>query len=122
MQNNFSRKHLAILAAVWLLFAVGTFGITHSDLDDKGRVLLTSVGTISGPMTGAIARGGQSCCLEFSLVLLPYCGFALVAAAAFQFVRLPMECGATAVRLIVWTLGLLVWFMGGIVSFAHALS
>jgi hypothetical protein len=33
-----------------------------------------------------------------------------------------LESGATAIRLTVWTLGLLVWFMGGIVSFGHALS
>ena len=29
---------------------------------------------------------------------------------------------ATAIRLTVWTLGLLVWFMGGIVSFGHAVA
>ena len=91
-------------------------------IDDKGRVLLTTAGTISGPMTGALARDWQGCCLEFSIFLLPCCGSALVGAAAFQFIPLPLKRGATAIRLSVWTVGLLVWFMGGIVSFGHALS
>ncbi len=122
MQNNFSRKHVATFAAVWLLFAVATFFLTNDGFDNNGRALLIAVGTISGPMAGALARDWQSCCLEFSLLLLPYCGAALVGALAFQFVKLPLEKGATAIRLTVWTLGLLVWFMGGIVSFGHALS
>lgn len=122
IENSLSRKHVAIFAAIWLLFAIVTFFITNAGLDDKGRVLLTTAGTVLGPMTGALARDWQSCCLQFSLGLLPYCGPALIGAVAFQFIPLPLKRGATAIRLTVWTMGLLVWFMGGIVSFGHALS
>ena len=122
IENNLSWKHAVIFAVIWLLFAVTTFFITNAGLDDKGRELLTTAGTILGPMTGALARDWQSCCLEFSIFLLPYCGAALVGAAAFQSIPLPVKTGATAIRLTVWTVGLLVWFMGGIVSFGHALS
>ena len=72
-------------------------------------------------MTGAIARNCHGCCPAFSLSLLPYCGAFLVGGTLPLFIKLPFQCGASAVMMSLWVLGLLGWFLGGIVSYAHAL-
>ena len=90
--------------------------------DHNRRVFLTTLGTILGPMTGAISRNCQSCCLAFSLSLLPYCGAFMVAGTLPLFIKLPFKWGASALRMTQWIVGLLGWFFGGIVSFGHALN
>ncbi len=72
-------------------------------------------------MTGAISRNCQSCCLAFSLSLLPYCGAILTLGTIPLFVRLPFRHGASVLRMALWVVGLLGWFLGGILSFFHAL-
>ena len=52
-------------------------------------VVWTTLGVISGPMTDAIAREGQSCCLENSLSLLPVSGAILAGSILLSFVPLP---------------------------------
>jgi len=61
-------------------------------------------------------------CLAFSLSLMPFCLAALTVATAAQVVWLPKVSWVRVVRLAVWATGLLLWFGGGIVSFAHALG
>ena len=84
--------------------------------------MLTTLGTILGPMTGAISRNCQGCCPAFSLSLLPYCGAFLAAGTLPLFIKLPFSRGASALRMTLWIVGLLGWFFGGIVSFGHALN
>ena len=38
------------------------------------------------------------------------------------FIKLPFSRGASALRMVLWVMGLLGWFLGGIVSYAHALN
>ena len=125
-QNNLTKWHLRIMVAVWLVFTGLTLYIVRAGLDDAGRrpgqVALTTAATVLGPMTGAISRDFQGCCLDFSLRLLPVCLGGLAVAIAFQFVRLGTSVWMQLVRLFVWSAGLVVWFGGGIVSFGHALS
>jgi hypothetical protein len=85
-------------------------------------VVLTTLGTILGPMTGAISRDCQSCCLNFSLSLLPYCAAFLIVGTIPLLIKFPFRLGAAALRMILWTVGVLGWFLGGILSFAHALN
>jgi hypothetical protein len=80
------------------------------------------VGTITGPFTGAMSRGFQSCCLRFSLTLMAYCAPFLLIGLAVQFIRLPERKWPRVLRMSVWIGGWLVWFLGGILSFGHALS
>jgi len=124
IENNFTKNHFWVLLGIWLCFTGWTYWIADHGIDryDHDRlVVLTTLGTILGPMTGAISRDCQSCCLEFSLSLLPYCGAILITGTIPSFLRLPFESGATALRMTAWGVGLLGWFLGGIVSFAHAL-
>lgn len=60
--------------------------------------------------------------VRLPLSLLPYCGAFLIAGTLPLFVKLPFQWGASALRMALWVLGLLGWFLGGIVSYAHALN
>ena len=125
VENHFTKAHLFVFLGVWLAFTVLTFWIADQGIDryDHGRlVFVTTCGTIFGPMTGVIRRDCQSCCLKFSLSLVPYCGALLAFGTLPLFVRLPLRRGASVLRMAMWIVGFLGWFLGGIVSFGHALS
>ena len=118
--------HAIVFGVVWMSFTALTFsavsgGLTNAS-QERGLVMMTTLGTISGPMTGAISRRFQSCCLQVSLALLPYAAIGLLTGAAFQSLPIPSRSGWQVLRLSVWGLGWIVWFGSGIVSFAHALS
>lgn len=124
--NHLIRAHGVIFSGLFGIFTVWTFLITNSGLSEGAGharyVLQTTLGTISGPMTGAIARNFQSCCLHASLQLAGYCAPVLAIGAVAQFVGTPGGKRLRALRLVLWTLGWATWFAGGIVSFLHALS
>ena len=124
-ENNFSRKHLFIFLAIWILFTIATFAITIAGLDGQNNykyVFLTTAGTFTGPMTGAISRQWQGCCTKFSLKLMMFCAPVLILGILFQLLKLPFTKFAGAIRLFIWIVSLLIWFLGGILSFGHALS
>lgn len=124
IDNHFGKAHLTVLVGIWLCFTAWTYWIADHGIEQHNHgklVTLTTLGTILGPMTGAISRDCQSCCLAFSLSLLPYCGAILTLGTIPLFVRLPFERGASVLRMALWVVGLLGWFFGGIVSFFHAL-
>jgi hypothetical protein len=125
-ENNFSRKHLFIFLVILILFTIANFAITSAGLDDGQNhykyVFLTTAATFTGPMTGAISRQWQSCCTEFSLKIMMFCAPALLLGILFQLIRLPFKKSAAAIRFFIWIVSLLIWFLGGILSFAHALE
>jgi hypothetical protein len=104
-----------------LTFLIANGGITDTQSHVR-LVCYTTMGTILGPMTGAISRNWQGCCTKFSLSFVPYCGAILLLGCTVQLIRIPFEKGVRALRLFFWILGWLAWFTGGILSFAHALS
>jgi hypothetical protein len=123
--RNFSRKHLYIFLGFYFGFAAFTLFILSRQSASDWREnwnLAAAVGSFSGPFTGAIARGFQSCCWRFSVGVFPYCGALLLAGFVFQFVPIPWVSGERWLRLMAWSIGLLGWFAGGLVSFGHALS
>ena len=123
--QHFSRKHVYVFLGFYLAFACLTLFVlsrqSASDWRDNWNLAAT-VGSVSGPFTGAIARHFQSCCWQCSVVLLPYCAAFLLGGFAFQFAPIPRQGGQQWLRLVVWSIGLLGWFGGGAVSFLHALS
>jgi len=124
-ENNFSKRHLYMFLAILILFSIANFVILCAGLDGQNKyfyTLLTTAATFTGPMTGAIARQWQSCCAEFSLKIMKFCAPVLLFGTIFQLIKLPPKKFASAIRLIIWTLCLLIWFLGGILSFAHALE
>jgi hypothetical protein len=127
IDNGFTQAHFWVFLLIWGGFTFLTYRIVSVGVDDneprRSRlVFLTTAATITGPMTGAISRDLQSCCLEFSLSLLPYCGAILSVGVLAQIINWPSNWPARAIRMLVWILAWLGWFMGGMVSFAHALS
>jgi hypothetical protein len=73
-----------------------------------------------GPMTGALLRNWQGCCLRFSLsVALCFSPF-LIAAFAARLV--PWFGKHPRLRVILWWGGVVIWCFGAPVSFLHALS
>jgi hypothetical protein len=73
-----------------------------------------------GPMTGALLRGWQSCCLEFSLRLALYFSPFLLAGYAARFI--PWFDQHPVLRGIVWWVGILAWCFGAPISCLHAFS
>src|SRR5687767_2212082 len=77
LARRFSWWHAWVAVGLWLAFSGVTLWIMLQGLDRGAwrplRVAATTAGTILGPMTGAISRDFQGCCLDFSLSLLPYC-------------------------------------------------
>ncbi len=126
LRNHLTRAHAIVFIVLLVAFTVLTFLITNAGLDDGPehgpRVFLTTLGTITGPLTGAISRGFQGCCLRFSLLVMAYCAPVLLVGVVLQFIRTPDWRWLRIARLVLWTLGWFVWFAGGILSFGHALS
>ncbi|HTU24177.1 MAG TPA: hypothetical protein VMF30_02195 [Pirellulales bacterium] len=108
------------------VFSLLTFRITSEGLSPdpskSRRVVETTMSTVAGPMTGAISRGCQSCCLSASLQLLKFCAPVLLVGIFVQFIRLPANPIVIVSRIVLWSVGWFVWFGGGIASFLHALS
>jgi hypothetical protein len=123
--QHFNRKHGYVFLGFYLAFACLTLFVLSrqpaSDWRDNWNMAAT-VGSLSGPFTGAIARHFQSCCWQFSVSLFPYCAVFLLGGFAFQLVPIPWQAAQGWLRLVVWSIGLLGWFGGGVVSFGHALS
>ncbi len=73
-----------------------------------------------GPMTGALLRGCQSCCLRFSASVALYLWPFLAAAYAAQMI--PWFAQHPTLKRVIWWMGLGVWFLGAPLSCLHALS
>ena len=120
-----SRAHGLLFLGLLISFSLLTYFIVGSGSPSELRerpVELAVLGTITGPFVGAIARNGQSCCLNASIELAWYSGPFLAACLFAQVIPLPFHRGQRIVRLTLWTLGWLAWFLSGIVSYGHALS
>lgn len=124
-RTRFTRAHLYIFVSFYLAFAGFTAWVlsrqSESDRRENWNVAAT-LGTVSGPFTGAIARRFQSCCWKFSLSIFPYCAAVLAVGVMSQLVPMPAPSIEKPLRLTLWSLGLLGWFAGAVVSFGHALS
>jgi hypothetical protein len=115
-----------VFAVLLTLASIGTFLITARGIDGgSGKwqtVIITTLMTISGPLTGAVSRGWQHCCLTFSVSLLPWCLPPMIAAFALQQFWRPHSGIGEVVRVVAWGLAWAGWFFAGFISFLHALS
>src|SRR3954447_26065889 len=93
---------LGLLATFTALTYLAVSSGSPGDVHDR-PVALTTLAPIMGPFTGAIARHGQSCCLQFSLWLAGICGPVLALGLIAQVAPLPFRRGRQAVRLVLWT-------------------
>ena len=126
IENNFSKKHAIVFLGLLVFFTVLNFFAVNSGIDEGDehtqQVIMTTLATVSGPMTGAVARDFQGCCTRFSLwVLLVFSGPVFLLGVLMQVVRFPFKRGQGIVRMFFWVIGLLIWFLGGFISYGHAL-
>ena len=120
-QNRFTKWHFVIYLVYLIAFGGMTFwAMSAQSGANMKHTLWTTSCTALGPLVGAIARNCQSCCLSFSLWLLPYCGTCLALGALAQVIRFPFRRFEMPVRYVLWTTGLFGWFAGIPLSFAHA--
>lgn len=117
-----------VLLVLLVVFTAATDRMVRSgspgDVRQRPRVL-TTLATITGPFVGAVARHGQSCCLDFSLWLAKISGPLLALGLIAQVIPLPRgwpQEGQAVFRVTAWTLGWLAWLISGQVSFIHAFS
>jgi len=111
---------LGLLAPFTVLTYLAVSSGSPGDVRQR-PVVTTTLATITGPFVGPIARDGQSCCLEFALVLAAITGPVLAVGLIAQVIPLPFRRGQRFVRLFLWTLGWFGWLASGHVSFTHAL-
>jgi hypothetical protein len=124
--SKLNKYHLITFLIIFVVFTIITFLITNDAVDrgveHNGIVLKATLETITGPMVGALTRGWQDCCLKFSLWVMMFTAPVLLLCILFQFIPLPDKKWRTSLRMFIWILGWIVWFLGGILSFGHALS
>lgn len=126
VKNQLTKAHGIVFGILLGIFAVWTFLIVDAGLDTGdehyARVFITTLGTITGPLTGAISRNFQGCCLRASFQIMTCCAPILGIGLGIQFIGASNGKKIQALRMCFWILGWVVWFGGGIVSFLHALS
>ena len=126
MSKKLTKTHRLTFLGMLAVFTVLTYWITQTGVDPGKehniRVVQTTLGTITGPLTGAIARGFQGCCFKFSMMLMLYCAPILMIGIGMQFIRLPDKKWVKVVQMICWVFGWLIWFGGGVLSYGHALE
>ena len=126
MRRHFARGHGIVFLVLLVVFTPLYAWIAHSGLDEGphhlAHVIKVTVFSVTGPWVGAISRDFQSCCTEAALTLTVYGGLALLAGVVVQFMRFPRSPGWRFLRLGAWTAGWFAWFVGGVLSLAHAIS
>ena len=121
-QRYLPDRELAIWLLLFLLFAALSGCAAYVGTDDNNRaarIVISSFGIVLGPFVGALNRGFQSCCVEFSVYLLPWGAIPLALGVGLHLWKRP---SSAVFRLVFWTIGWLAWFATGLLSFAHALS
>jgi hypothetical protein len=73
-------------------------------------------------MCGAIMRGFQSCCLAFSMSLLPWSAGVFTVGIIAQLKMRPFTMLPSWLRLVLWGIGVFAWIGGGVISLGHAME
>jgi hypothetical protein len=110
-----------MLASTALTFLIVRSG-SPSELRERPVALTTLGAPVLGPFTGAVARNGQSCCLDASRRIAAVCGPILAVGVLSQFAIGGSSGARRILRLVPWTIGWLAWLGGGFVSFFHAFA
>jgi hypothetical protein len=118
--HPFTKKHAFILLGLYVPFGLLILlSMINGRESSPGKILtLPVLGLIMGPFTGAVIRNLQSCCWSFSCSIAPYFALFLAGGLIPQF----FSQLKSSLRLALWAIGWLGWFVGIIVSFLHALS
>lgn len=118
-----------LLLGILFLMLAGFMGLTAmavwsgsvGDVSQRPK-LATTLATISGPFTGAIARNGQGCCLANSTRLAVFLAPVLAVGLAVPICLAGAGALRRGAKIGLWTVGWFLWLAGGPISFLHAFN
>lgn len=125
-KNNLCAWHLKSFLWIYFIFTAIIAFMAYSGIDqhhDHTKLFLqTTLGSISGPMIGAISREFQGCCLKCSLNVMKLALPILLFGTGLQFLNLPDRRWIGIPVRGVWICAWITWFLLGIATFGHALT
>lgn len=125
-KNSLCAWHLKSFLWIYILFTAIIAFIAYSGIDrnsDHMKLFIqTTLGSISGPMVGAISRGFQGCCLKCSLNVMKLALPILTIGIGLQFLNFPDRKWIHITSRTIWVLSWVAWFFLGIATFGHALT
>jgi hypothetical protein len=125
-KNNLSKWHLKTFLFIYIVFtiiigSIAAGGIDKHISDYTKLVWLTTAGSITGPMVGAISRDFQGCCLNWSLKTITIAAPILFLGILMQFINFPDKKWIHRIAKVSWVFAWVSWFLLGISTFGHAL-
>ena len=113
----------------WIAIFLTTFGLVQAlivamlsgggdSLWESTMYPIAALGALLGPLAGGVGRMQNSCCVEFSVSLLPW----FLPALAVAGVGLGLRQWKPGLRLALWSVGLFAWMMGAPLSLLHAMG
>ena len=121
--KNFTRIHGYVtggLLAVFVLLSVLCCLVESVPRQSASHTVVVTLGILSGPFAGGLARPEEPYRWDTARLLLPYSAPFLVLALLCQVLPLPFQRGATAFRVVTWFIGLVVWLGAAILSLLNA--
>jgi len=113
---GFRKTHFSILGAFVLVYSLVAFVVWG----DYYRTFKSILMVICGPFATAILDStGEH--WKTAWVFFPFCAAFVLWGIFCQFVRLPFQHNPRHVALVMWAIGLMIWFDSAIVSYLLAM-
>jgi len=121
--ENFTRIHGYVtggLLAIFVLLSVLCCLVESVPRQSVGHTVVVTLGILSGPFAGGLARPEEPDPWGTARLLFPYSAPFLVFALLCQVLPLPFKRGATTFRVVTWFIGLVVWLGAAILALLNA--
>ena len=115
-------RTVSFLGMFLFFTALSILAVTGGSKGGSTNVIGGILAVITGPFVGAVARNFQRCCLEWSTLIMWYCAPVLLLGIALQWMKIRNRIWELVLKTVVWVLGWLAWFGGGLVSYTHAFN
>lgn len=118
-KNHFSWKQLVIFLLIWgghTAFILADYHRPSFNSTHHENVIKIAKTAILGPLCGAACRDWHPSFMGPPLILLYIFGTLFLLSALAQVIPWPSGESHLRVRLLIWTLGVAGWFIGGMLS------
>lgn len=125
-KSSLSRWHLKSFLWIYVLFTIVIAYCAYQGITEQGSkhtelFILTTLGSITGPMIGAISREFQGCCLGASQSAMKLAAPVLLLGILLQTINFPKKKWIRISTRVIWVLSWIFWFLIGLLTFGHAL-